>query len=67
MTQAPAPDFQMRVVVGAELACVGAEGIPPYLVATEEGGQARVVAAMGPRYEPRASFGGINAGREAAR
>jgi len=43
--------WDTHITLGSELAYVTSEGALPFLVATEEGGQAAVVAAMGPRYE----------------
>jgi ketosteroid isomerase-like protein len=45
--------WDVQVTVASELAYVTAEGMLPFLVASDEGGQAAVVAAMGPRYERR--------------
>ncbi|MBS1888677.1 MAG: nuclear transport factor 2 family protein [Actinobacteria bacterium] len=51
--EAPTELWDVRVVVSGELAYVTAEGMLPFLVATEEGGGASVVASMGPHYEER--------------
>ena len=47
----PAETWDTRVTVAGDLAYVTSEGMLPFLVASDEGGQASVVAAMGPRYE----------------
>lgn len=49
----PPEIWDTQVTVGSELAYVTSEGMLPFLVASEEGGQASVVASMAPHYEKR--------------
>lgn len=49
----PPEIWDTRVTIGGDLAYVTSEGMLPFHVASDEGGQASVVAAMGPRYEQR--------------